>query len=99
MPADKIPEPLAAKSAPATASSARAHRIEELAGRILRGDRAPSDYLKDVKAALGERLEEVLATNLISPAAFAAALADDYDAFLLERSKIIDEAVSQLTGW
>jgi hypothetical protein len=62
-------------------------------------NRAPSDYLKDVKAALGNRLSEVLAANLLSPAAFDAALADDYNAFLVERSTTIDQAVSQLTGW
>lgn len=62
-------------------------------------NRAPSDYLKDVRAALGSRLAEVLVANLISETAFEAALADDYDAFLSERSKTIDKAVSQLTGW
>jgi hypothetical protein len=62
-------------------------------------NRAPSDYLKDVKAALGGRLEEVLAANLVSAKALNAALADDYDTFLLERSKTLDQAVSRLTGW
>jgi hypothetical protein len=62
-------------------------------------NRAPSDYLKDVKAALGSRLAEVLSANLISDKAFDAALADNYDAFLSERSKTLDQAVSQLTGW
>jgi hypothetical protein len=62
-------------------------------------NRAPCDYLKDVKVALGDRLSEALAANLISTTAFEAALADDYDAFLSERSKTIDKAVSQLTGW
>jgi hypothetical protein len=62
-------------------------------------NRAPSDYLKEVVAALGARLNEVLASNLISPAAFQAAMADDYDAFLSERSKTVASAISALTGW
>jgi hypothetical protein len=62
-------------------------------------NRAPSDYLKDVKASLGEKLSEVLSSNLISPTAFQAAMADDYDEFLKERSKTIDRAVSTLTEW
>jgi hypothetical protein len=62
-------------------------------------NRAPSDYLKEVVAALGSKLDEVLAANLISPRAFQAAMADDYDVFLVERSKTITAAVSVLTGW
>jgi hypothetical protein len=62
-------------------------------------NRAPSDYLKDVKSALGEKLDDVLASNLITPHAFDAAMADDYDGFLSERSVTIDKAVSHLTGW
>jgi hypothetical protein len=62
-------------------------------------NRAPSDYLKEVVVALGSKLDEVLAANLISPAAFEAAMSDDYDAFLVERSKTITAAVSVLTGW
>ncbi|MDQ1387903.1 MAG: hypothetical protein QOF56_1357 [Acidobacteriaceae bacterium] len=62
-------------------------------------NRAPSDYLKEVVAALGTRLDEVLATNLITPTAFEAAMADDYDAFLSERAKAISSAISKLTGW
>jgi hypothetical protein len=62
-------------------------------------NRAPSDYLKDVKAALGEKLPDVLATNLITPRAFDAAMADDYDGFLSERSVTIDKAISRLTDW
>ena len=49
--------------------------------------------------ALGQKLDEVLATNLITPEAFKAALYDDYDAFLNERSKAITAAISKLTGW
>jgi hypothetical protein len=62
-------------------------------------NRAPSDYLKELVVALGTKLDEVLATNLITPAAFKAAMADDFDAFLSERSKAISSAISKLTGW
>ncbi|MGM4929726.1 GmrSD restriction endonuclease domain-containing protein [Tardiphaga sp. 619_E2_N8_5] len=62
-------------------------------------NRAPSDYLKEVVQALGSKLNEVLASNLVSPEAFQAAMNDDYDAFLGERAKTITAAVSNLTGW
>jgi hypothetical protein len=62
-------------------------------------NRAPSDYLKEVVQALGPKLDEVLASNLISPEAFKAAMNDDYDTFLAERSKTITAAISSLTGW
>jgi hypothetical protein len=58
-----------------------------------------SDYLKEVVATLGSKLDAVLASNLITREAFNAALADDYDAFLAERAKTIDATVSRLTGW
>ena len=62
-------------------------------------NRAPSDYLKEVKEELGANLEKVLATSLITPAAFEAAMKDDYDQFLEERAKAIAAVVSGLTGW
>jgi hypothetical protein len=62
-------------------------------------NRAPSDYLKDVVGALGAKLDQVLAANLITPAAFKAAMADDFDTFLGERAKAINSAISKLTGW
>ena len=60
--------------------------------------RAPSDYLKEVEKAAGARLAEMLRSNLISEAAFTAALKDDYDAFLQQREKTIDEAVASLVA-
>ena len=62
-------------------------------------NRAPSDYLKDVRAHLGSNLGTALSANLISDAAFSAALADDYDTFLNERAKTIQETVGKLAGW
>jgi hypothetical protein len=62
-------------------------------------NRPPSDYLKDVQKAAGANLGQWLASNLISDAAFKAALADDYPTFIEERSQTIDARVSQLTGW
>lgn len=62
-------------------------------------NRPPSDYLKDVQVAAGANLDQWLASNLISNAAFNAALADDYQTFIEERSLTIDARVSQLTGW
>jgi hypothetical protein len=62
-------------------------------------NRAPSEYLKQVTDQLGDRLGEAMNANLISQEALDAALADDYDAFVKERSKTIDIAVSALAGW
>jgi hypothetical protein len=62
-------------------------------------NRAPSDYLKEVSARLGSNLETALSANLISQAAFSAALADDYETFLSERAKTIQETVGKLAGW
>jgi hypothetical protein len=62
-------------------------------------NRAPSDYLKEVKKELGGNLDKVLARNLITHEAFEAAMQDDYDKFLDERAKGIASAVSSLTGW
>jgi hypothetical protein len=62
-------------------------------------NRAPSDYLKEVKKGLGANLDKVLSSNLISPAAFEAAMNDDYDTFLAERAKGIATVMSGLTGW
>jgi hypothetical protein len=61
--------------------------------------RPPSKYLKDVQAAAGLRIDDWLASNLISPAAFAAALVDDYERFLIERAKTIHEAALKKANW
>jgi hypothetical protein len=62
-------------------------------------NRAPSDYLKEVEAALGGNLKPALHSNLISDAAYAAAKIDDYDTFLKERAKAIYVRSKELTGW
>jgi hypothetical protein len=62
-------------------------------------NRPPSDYLQEVEAALGDRFENAMAANLISPRAVEAAKDNDYGAFLKERSFAIDAAMSELTGW
>lgn len=62
-------------------------------------NRAPSDYLRDAATELGGELKPALEANLISDAAYAAALADNYDLFLIERAQTIARRVSELTGW
>lgn len=61
--------------------------------------RAPSDYLKEVEAAAGAQLDEVLASNLITRDAFNAAKADDYKEFLKLRATEIDRRISGLANW
>ena len=62
-------------------------------------NRPPSDYLKEVEQALGTQLTDALERNLISPEAFAAAKKDNYDSFLAERAKTLNDTVAKLTGW
>ena len=62
-------------------------------------NRPPSDYLKDVAAAAGVNLKTWLASNLISDAAYDAAMGDDFGVFINERSKTIDSEISGLTNW
>jgi hypothetical protein len=61
--------------------------------------RAPSDYLKDVAAAAGANLNQWLSSNLISEAAYDAALADDFDTFLRERRSTINDEILKLGAW
>lgn len=61
-------------------------------------NRAPSNYLKDAAAQLGATFKVALETNLISDGAYAAALEDNYDLFLAERSKTISKRIGELTG-
>ena len=61
--------------------------------------RAPSEYLLQVEKAAGGSLQAWVASNLISPLAFEAAKHDDYDTFLMERSKTIHREIQRLAGW
>lgn len=62
-------------------------------------NRAPSDYLKAVEEQLGDALPAALEANLISPAAYEAAKADDFDRFIRERSLTIAVRVAELAEW
>lgn len=62
-------------------------------------NRAPSSYLKDSASLLGPKFKVALETNLISDGAYAAALEDNYDLFLIERARTISKRVDELTGW
>lgn len=53
----------------------------------------PSEYLKWVADAAGADLQKWLDTNLVPPAAYDAALRDDYEGFLTARSEAIHNAV------
>jgi len=61
--------------------------------------RAPDVYLPDVEKAAGAQLDTWLKSNLIPPAAFAAAKVNDYDAFLAERAVAIHAEIRRLAGW
>lgn len=62
-------------------------------------DTKPSDYLKKVSEQLGNHLEDVLSSNLISATAYEAALKDDFDKFLEARAATIQYVVAQHAAW
>jgi hypothetical protein len=62
-------------------------------------DQAPSAYFKALLDAHGDTAREWLASNLINDAAIAAALKDDFEAFLDARSTAIHEVACKLAGW
>jgi hypothetical protein len=62
-------------------------------------DRAPSDYLADVEAAAGDKLNDWLGVNLLSREAFDAAKNDDYDTFLMRRAETIHHTIFPYAGW
>lgn len=82
-------------------------RISSLANMVylssasnkLISDRAPSEYVAELLAQYGTEARAWLASNLIDDAAIDAALADDYEAFLVARSNVINERAKVQAGW
>ncbi|PKR88307.1 hypothetical protein CXZ10_14890 [Pleomorphomonas diazotrophica] len=62
-------------------------------------DRPPSDYVRELLDKHGEQARSWLSKSLIDDEAIAAALNDDYEAFLTARSKAIHRVASQLASW
>jgi hypothetical protein len=83
------------------------HRINCLSNIVLLtsasnkviSNRAPSDYLEDVAANLGSKLDQHLAAHFIDHGAYEAALRDDFSGFLQARSRMIHKAVLKLANW
>ena len=69
------------------------------ASNKLISDRAPSEYVAKLLAEHGAEARAWLATNLIDEDAINAALADDYDAFLVARATVINERAKIQAGW
>lgn len=62
-------------------------------------DKAPSEYLKDLRERIGEdELRQRLASLLISDAAYEMALRDDYDEFLKARAADLQRRALILVG-
>jgi hypothetical protein len=62
-------------------------------------DNAPSDYLSAVAAKLGEdELRRRLALSLVDDAAYEAAMADDFEAFLSARAAHLQTRALELVG-
>jgi len=62
-------------------------------------DSRPSEYFVKVKKALGDDFGTVMASNYISEASVAAALRDDFEAFVGSRSETLHTATKKLCGW
>lgn len=63
--------------------------ITSLSSNRAISDLSPSVYFSQVQSSLGDKLYEILETNLINKEAFEAGLADDYDKFIDIRSELI----------
>jgi hypothetical protein len=59
-------------------------------------DTKPSVYFGTIESLLGSRLNTVLESNFISSQAFEAGKADDYQQFLFERTKLLQEKIITL---
>jgi len=62
-------------------------------------NRAPSDYLKETVSNAGDATNAWLDTNLISDAALAAAMQDDFASFIAIRCKDIEQKTNSLAQW
>jgi hypothetical protein len=62
-------------------------------------DRAPSDYLAEIESKVGRvELERRMGLSLVPVSALDAALEDDFDGFIRERSIFLHEVALDLTG-
>lgn len=61
-------------------------------------DDSPDLYFKKVQKRLGDQCEEVMLSNYINPAGFAAALNNDYEKFISEREKEFKITIDSLLG-
>ena len=69
------------------------------ASNKLISDQAPSEYVAKLIAEHGAEARAWLETNLVNDDAIDAALADDYDAFLVARANVINERAKKQAGW
>lgn len=91
---------LKAKGVPSAKASALANMIYLSSGSNKSiSDLAPSNYVKELLAAHGEKARQWLASNLVNDAAIDAALLNDYDGFLEARAQTIHEVTKRLAGW
>jgi len=61
-------------------------------------DTKPSIYFKQIEEKLGDNLKMVLQSNFIDDEAYAAAMNDDYEAFIKARSQLIVSEARNLCG-
>lgn len=61
--------------------------------------RAPSDYLDEIKTAIGTvKLTRLLKSHLLPPQADSPLLEDEFDPFLVQRQKLIAEQIGEVTA-
>jgi hypothetical protein len=59
-------------------------------------DTKPSEYFKIIETNLREKLPIVLESNFLSQEAFNAGIADNYNIFIIERSRLLTEKIISL---
>ncbi len=60
-------------------------------------DSKPSDYFKIMEDRLGDRMEMVMLSHFISPEGIECAKANDFEGFILERERLLSEAIHDLS--
>lgn len=73
--------------------------IKKKTNQSIKG-KSPSDYIEDMENALGseEKVKEVLKSHLITEEAFYAMKMNDYEKFLREREKKLEEIIKYKVG-
>jgi hypothetical protein len=71
--------------------------IDRTTNRMI-GDRAPSDYLAEIKGTPGFPFDAVLASHGLPTGAESPLMRDDYEGFLARRQETLWQEIRRVTG-